>query len=167
MLTYSTISVYQISYSTSSEMEQPAPPAAAPSPKVVATTKQPFASTASSDSAEADPEPEEDEGDGDTFHSEQALSKHVAREGVISGRVYRKSVVVSAKPKAPDAPPEKEGYLMKKSPAMLVGWQKRFFLTNSNGDIEYYKSVRSFSCHVLRSLFGLGCCRINLCTSGQ
>jgi pyruvate/2-oxoglutarate dehydrogenase complex dihydrolipoamide acyltransferase (E2) component len=124
-------------------MEQPSPPPpAAASPKVIATTKQPFAAAPSTDSPEADPEPEEDaEGDADTFNTEQALSKHVAREGVISGRVYRKSVVVSAKPKAPDAPAEKEGYLMKKSPAMLVGWQKRFFLTNSNGDIEYYKSV--------------------------
>ena len=39
----------------------------------------------------------------------------------------------------------KEGYLMKKSPAMLKGWQKRYFKTNSDGDIAYYKSVSSIT----------------------
>lgn len=40
-------------------------------------------------------------------------------------------------------PTDKEGYLLKKSPALLKGWQKRYFKTNSStGDIDYYKSVR-------------------------
>lgn len=37
---------------------------------------------------------------------------------------------------------DKEGYLMKKSPALLKGWQKRYFATNgTTGDIDYYKTV--------------------------
>lgn len=40
-------------------------------------------------------------------------------------------------------PTEKEGYLMKKSPALMKGWQKRYFVTNKEtGDIDYYKTVR-------------------------
>lgn len=35
---------------------------------------------------------------------------------------------------------ELSGYLMKKSPAVMKGWQKRFFKTLPNGDIIYYKS---------------------------
>lgn len=61
--------------------------------------------------------------------------------GVVSGRMYRKSVIISKKIDI-GSPPQKEGYLMKKSPAMFAGWQKRYFLTNGNGDIEYYLSVR-------------------------
>lgn len=38
-------------------------------------------------------------------------------------------------------PIEMSGYLMKKSPAMMKGWQKRYFKTLENGDIAYYKSV--------------------------
>ncbi len=38
-------------------------------------------------------------------------------------------------------PIEMSGYLMKKSPAMMKGWQKRYFKTLSNGDIAYFKSV--------------------------
>ena len=39
-------------------------------------------------------------------------------------------------------PTEREGYLMKKSPALMKGWQKRYFITNTTtGDIDYYKSV--------------------------
>jgi hypothetical protein len=39
-------------------------------------------------------------------------------------------------------PTEKEGYLMKKSPALMKGWQKRYFVTNTTtGDIDYYKTV--------------------------
>ena len=36
------------------------------------------------------------------------------------------------------------GYLLKKSPNMMIGWQKRFFKMQVNGDIAYYKTVR---CH--------------------
>lgn len=40
-------------------------------------------------------------------------------------------------------PTEREGYMMKKSPAVLKGWQKRYFVTNaSTGDIDYFKTVR-------------------------
>jgi hypothetical protein len=35
---------------------------------------------------------------------------------------------------------EMSGYLQKKSPSVLKGWQKRFFLTLSNGDVQYFKS---------------------------
>jgi hypothetical protein len=38
-------------------------------------------------------------------------------------------------------PQELSGYLQKKSPAMMKGWQKRYFKTLSDGDINYYKSV--------------------------
>lgn len=37
---------------------------------------------------------------------------------------------------------EMKGYLMKKSPNMMKGWQKRYFVTQSNGDMQYFKSVR-------------------------
>lgn len=32
------------------------------------------------------------------------------------------------------------GYLMKKSPAVMKGWQKRYFRTEPSGDITYFKS---------------------------
>lgn len=32
------------------------------------------------------------------------------------------------------------GYLMKKSPSLMKGWQKRYFKTLKNGDIVYFKS---------------------------
>jgi hypothetical protein len=32
------------------------------------------------------------------------------------------------------------GYLQKKSPAVMKGWQKRYFRTEANGDISYFKS---------------------------
>lgn len=35
---------------------------------------------------------------------------------------------------------ELSGYLQKKSPAMMKGWQKRYFRTESNGDISYFKN---------------------------
>jgi hypothetical protein len=41
-------------------------------------------------------------------------------------------------------PQEMSGYLMKKSPAMMKGWQKRYFKTQTNGDISYFKSVSYF-----------------------
>jgi hypothetical protein len=34
----------------------------------------------------------------------------------------------------------KAGYLLKKSPSILKGWQKRYFITEKNGDIAYYKN---------------------------
>ena len=34
-----------------------------------------------------------------------------------------------------------EGYLMKKSPALLKGWQKRYFVVRNEGKLlMYYKS---------------------------
>lgn len=38
-------------------------------------------------------------------------------------------------------PTDMSGYMMKKSPALLKGWQKRYFRTMATGDIEYYKTV--------------------------
>lgn len=38
-------------------------------------------------------------------------------------------------------PGELQGYLQKKSPRKLVGWQKRYFRLQSNGEIRYYASV--------------------------
>ena len=34
-----------------------------------------------------------------------------------------------------------EGYLLKKSPALLSGWQKRYFVIQDPGEINYYMSV--------------------------
>lgn len=42
----------------------------------------------------------------------------------------------------------KMGYLMKKSPALLKGWQKRFFVLKEPGEVLYYGSV-SFLFHFL------------------
>ena len=86
--------------------------------------------------------------DNGAVATEQELSMLARKEGVVSGKLYRRSVVIMKKPTV-QTPPEKEGYLMKKSPAMFAGWQKRYFLTNSNGDIEYYKSVSVSSCGLL------------------
>ena len=36
---------------------------------------------------------------------------------------------------------EISGYLLKKSPNVMKGWQKRYFKTQVNGDLSYYKSV--------------------------
>ena len=38
-------------------------------------------------------------------------------------------------------PTDMAGYMMKKSPALLKGWQKRYFRTMATGDVEYYKTV--------------------------
>ena len=38
-------------------------------------------------------------------------------------------------------PTDMAGYMMKKSPALMKGWQKRYFRTMATGDVEYYKSV--------------------------
>lgn len=34
-----------------------------------------------------------------------------------------------------------EGYLMKKSPALLSGWQKRYFVIQDPGEMNYYLTV--------------------------
>lgn len=39
---------------------------------------------------------------------------------------------------------EMAGYLTKKSPNMIKGWQKRYFVLNATGDMSYYSSVRSY-----------------------
>lgn len=131
-----------------SDVEPPVPsPAQSPaqSPKATSgSSRTPFSSSVpAAEPAETETADGDDEDGGD-------ISAHVARAGVVSGKMYRKSVLVSTMPKAPDAPPQKEGYLMKKSPAMLVGWQKRYFVTNANGDIEYYKSVCFHDTCILR-----------------
>ena len=33
------------------------------------------------------------------------------------------------------------GYLLKKSPNVMIGWQRRFFKMQANGDIAYFKTV--------------------------
>jgi hypothetical protein len=42
---------------------------------------------------------------------------------------------------AKPAPSGMEGYLMKKSPALLSGWQKRYFVMQDPGEINYYDNV--------------------------
>lgn len=37
-------------------------------------------------------------------------------------------------------PPEKRGYLMKKSPSMFTGYQKRYFVLCAPGDLRYYET---------------------------
>lgn len=44
---------------------------------------------------------------------------------------------------------EMKGYLQKKSPALMKGWQKRYFQMQPNGEISYYKSV---CCVLLRNV---------------
>jgi hypothetical protein len=90
-------------------------------------------------------EEEDDEG-----HDHVAeLNEEITRSGVVSGKLYRKSVahlkssLTSLKTQTPE---QKCGYLTKKSPAMLVGWQKRYFMINAQGDIEYYKTVSVVFC---------------------
>jgi hypothetical protein len=39
-------------------------------------------------------------------------------------------------------PQELSGNLLKKSPNVMKGWQKRYFKTLPNGDLSYFKSVR-------------------------
>lgn len=45
---------------------------------------------------------------------------------------------------------EKYGYLSKKSPRILIGWQKRFFHLKSSGEIIYYENVSS-NCNIILS----------------
>jgi hypothetical protein len=47
----------------------------------------------------------------------------------------------SAKP----PPSGLEGYLFKKSPALMSGWQKRYFVLRDPGEIDYYETVASLS----------------------
>lgn len=44
----------------------------------------------------------------------------------------------SAKP----PPAGLEGYLFKKSPSLMTGWQKRYFVLKDPGEIDYYETVR-------------------------
>ena len=46
--------------------------------------------------------------------------------------------------KSEQAPKGKEGYMMKKSPNMLTGWQKRYFVLREPGYINYYETVSAF-----------------------
>lgn len=43
--------------------------------------------------------------------------------------------------KSEQAPAGKEGYLMKKSPNLMTGWQKRYFVLTAPGEINYYENV--------------------------
>ncbi len=52
------------------------------------------------------------------------------------------SLSFARKPKAEKLPAAKEGYLMKKSPNLMTGWQKRYFVLKEPGDISYYENVR-------------------------
>jgi hypothetical protein len=126
-------------------------------------SKMPFAAAAAAPSQ--DDADEEQNEDTDAAVDPERLSVHVAKEGVISGKMYRRSVLVSTMPKSPDAPPQKEGFLKKLSPAMFVGWQERFFVTNANGDIEYYKSVSSLWLPMFCLCFAYGLPM--LCLSGH
>ena len=38
-------------------------------------------------------------------------------------------------------PEDYEGYLMKKSPAMFTGWQKRYFVLKEPGEMSYWVTV--------------------------
>lgn len=51
-------------------------------------------------------------------------------------------VAVDAAPARPSlvASADLKGYLFKKSPNMMKGWQKRYFITQANGDLHYFKS---------------------------
>lgn len=51
------------------------------------------------------------------------------------------SSAFSRKNKSEQAPRGKEGYLMKKSPNLLSGWQKRYFSLRAPGEIFYYENV--------------------------
>lgn len=41
-------------------------------------------------------------------------------------------------------PPEKSGYLSKKSPSVFAGWQKRWFVLQSPGEVVYYGSEEDY-----------------------
>ncbi len=63
------------------------------------------------------------------------------QEVVTAGRTQSDSSM-STSMRSSVIPLEMSGYLQKKSPAMMKGWQKRYFKTLSNGDIAYFKDVR-------------------------
>jgi hypothetical protein len=42
------------------------------------------------------------------------------------------------------APKGKEGFLMKKSPSIMTGWQKRYFVLKAPGNIHYYENVSQY-----------------------
>jgi hypothetical protein len=51
-------------------------------------------------------------------------------------------------------PAEYSGYLFKKSPRVMVGWQKRFFkIVEKTGDLLYYTSVSLFFLFIFFYLF--------------
>jgi hypothetical protein len=41
-------------------------------------------------------------------------------------------------------PGEHEGYLEKKSPSLVKGWQKRYFRISKEGELTYYKTVSAY-----------------------
>jgi hypothetical protein len=69
------------------------------------------------------------------------------------------SLAFKRNPKKEKVPNSKEGYLMKKSPNIMTGWQKRFFVLKDPGDIFYYETVsvrvphRLYSCNFLAVAF--------------
>ena len=42
---------------------------------------------------------------------------------------------------------EMQGYLQKKSPVLMKGWQKRYFKILNTGEMVYYKTVREITLH--------------------
>lgn len=42
-----------------------------------------------------------------------------------------------------------EGYLFKKSPALMTGWQRRYFVLKDPGEIDYYETVTYCSSLIL------------------
>ena len=54
------------------------------------------------------------------------------------------SAVFTAK-KSEQAPKGKEGYLMKKSPNLLTGWQNRYFSLQAPGELIYWENVKIYS----------------------
>jgi hypothetical protein len=57
-------------------------------------------------------------------------------------------------------PDGKEGYLMKKSPSVFKGWQKRYFVIHDPGEMDYYETVRLLL-HSWLVLMGRLWCDIN------
>ncbi len=42
-----------------------------------------------------------------------------------------------------------EGYLFKKSPSLMTGWQKRYFVLKDPGEVNYYETVRNFPFYLM------------------
>lgn len=75
---------------------------------------------------------EEDGGAADPSQPEEAANSAAPSRTQSNSSMSMRSSVI---------PLEMSGYLQKKSPAMMKGWQKRYFKTLSNGDIAYFKDV--------------------------